>query len=323
MADIEIKRGYEVLPDNNVRFGILVTNISATAISEVDVILDYNEDLFVLAGSEVRKLGNIPPAGQRTAEFILKPRGCIHKEEIGATVRYKDPQWERHRLDMQPLEVSCVRPYLQEKAMREGEFIELARSLDHRAEGFTFTGISAPELTEFLKTSCARRLYLISEYNVGGTVVANFCGESIGEKACYLLTVVIKPSRDYTQIVFRAYSDKPYGLSGFLNETASSLRHLVSAVQSAREIGVIDQRQVINIIDSVVQRTTFAIGGEGAPSVTIKDSVVQRAEFREDEAAKLRRREEEEARLKREQEEQERHRNAEDEKKQREAALVQ
>jgi hypothetical protein len=26
MADIEIKRGYEVLPDNNVRFGIRVIN---------------------------------------------------------------------------------------------------------------------------------------------------------------------------------------------------------------------------------------------------------------------------------------------------------
>jgi hypothetical protein len=46
--------------------------------------------------------------------------------------------------------------------------------------------------------------------------------------------------------------DKPYGLSGFLTETASSLRHLVGTVQSAREIGIIEQRQVITISDSVV-----------------------------------------------------------------------
>jgi len=32
MPDIEIKRGYEVLPDNNVRFGIRVTNNSDAAI---------------------------------------------------------------------------------------------------------------------------------------------------------------------------------------------------------------------------------------------------------------------------------------------------
>jgi formylglycine-generating enzyme required for sulfatase activity len=316
MAEIELKRGHEVLSDNNVRFGIRVINTSDAAISEVKVILDYNEDLFELVDTEIQKLGTIPPAGQRTAEFILKPRGCIHKEEIGATVRYKDAQWNRHGLEMQPKAVSCVRPYLQGMAMREGEFIELAGSLAQRADGFIFSGIGVPELTAFLKTSCVRRLYLISEYNVEGTVILNFAGESKGEKVCYLLTAVIKPSREYTQTVFRAYSDKSYGLPGFLTETANSLRHLVGAVQSAREIGIIDQRQVITIIDSVVQRTSIATGGEGTSSVNIEGSVVQRAEIKADEAAKRRR--EEEERLRREQEEQARKAREEAEKKERE-----
>jgi formylglycine-generating enzyme required for sulfatase activity len=319
MAEIEIRRTHEELPDHNIRFGIRVTNVSDAVIFGVEVILDYNESLFALEGSKVQNLGEIPPAGERTVEFILKPRSCIHKEEIGATVRYKDYHNKRHTEDMRPLEVHCVRPYLQEKAMREGEFIELARSLDQRAEGFTFSGIGVPELTAFLKTSCARRLYLISEYNVEGTVILNFAGESKGEKACYLLTVVIKPSREYTQIVFRAYSDKPYGLSGFLTETAESLRHLVGAVQSAREIGIIKHEQVINIIDSVVQRTTFAAGGEGVPSVTIKDSVVQRAEIKADEEVKRRRREEEEREsLRREEERKEQDRKAREEAEKRE-----
>jgi len=34
MPDIKIKRGYEVLPDNNVRFGIRIINSSDFAISE-------------------------------------------------------------------------------------------------------------------------------------------------------------------------------------------------------------------------------------------------------------------------------------------------
>ena len=46
MADIEIRRGYEVLPDNNVRFGIRITNTSDLAISDVEVILDYSESMF-------------------------------------------------------------------------------------------------------------------------------------------------------------------------------------------------------------------------------------------------------------------------------------
>ena len=80
-------------------------------------------------------------------------------------------------------------------------------------------------------------------------------------------TILISGSmqkKDVTQITLRAYSDKPHGLHGFLNELAESLRHLVGSVQSAKEIGIIEEKQVINIIDSVVQRTRFGGAGVGA-----------------------------------------------------------
>ena len=112
------------------------------------------------------------------------------------------------------------------------------------------------------------------------TKVVHLAGESLGEKAYYLLTAVIQPYEGITQVALRAYSDKPYGLHGFLSEMAGSLRHLVGSVQSAREIGVIEKKQVINIIDSVVQRTTFA-GGVGeetsAADANIEGSVMQRS----------------------------------------------
>ena len=125
--------------------------------------------------------------------------------------------------------------------------------------------------------------------------------ESIGEKAYYLLTALIKEEDDLTQVMLRAVSDKPHGLNGFLNETVADLRHVVETVQSAREIGVIKQGQVINIIDSVVQRTTF-VGEEGGASVNIKDSLVHRTEIKGDEKKKKR----EEESLRREGEELER-----------------
>ena len=58
MADIEIKRGYEVLPDNNIRFGIRITNISDVVISDVEAILDYSESLFKLEGERVQMEAN-------------------------------------------------------------------------------------------------------------------------------------------------------------------------------------------------------------------------------------------------------------------------
>ena len=301
MPDIEIKRGYEVLPDNNVRFGIRVINISEFLIFDVDVILDYSESLFNLDGNTIQNLGIINPTVPRTAEFILKPQGCIHKEEIAATVRYKDHTGKRYTLDMRPKEVHCVCPFLKGKPMNRGEFVELSES-GHKAEaGLNFQGVDAARLTSFLLEICKSRHYKVDEHSIEGGTILYLASESIGEKAYYLLTAYIKEIDGLTQVMLRAVSDKPHGLNGFLNEMVGSIRHIVHTVQSAREIGIIKKEQVINIIDSVVQRTSFS-GGEGAAEVNIKDSVVHRTEFKADDEQKR----QEEERLRLEWEEQER-----------------
>jgi kynureninase len=100
-------------------------------------------------------------------------------------------------------------------------------------------------------------LHKVREYDIEGQKVIYLSGESIGEKAYYLLTAVIQDYKGLTQVVLRAHSDKKYGLNGFMNEMADSLRHLVGSVQNAKEIGIIENTQVINIIDSVVQRTNI------------------------------------------------------------------
>ncbi len=283
MADVELKRGYEVLPDNNVRFGIRVINNSDSAISEVEVILDYSESLFELEGSKVQKLGTIPPAVPRTAKYILKPRGCIHREEIAAGIRYKDHQWQRHALEMRPKEVHCVCPFLKEKTITRADFLALSKSGYIEERGINFEAITVDKVVDFLFHTCKNRLYRVDDVPVENGRILYLAGDALGEKAYYLLTAVVKESEGVIQVLLRASSDKSHGLNGFLNEIMENLRHLVSSVASAREIGIIKKEQVINIIDSVVQRTTFAAaGGEGAPSVTIKDSVVQRAEIKAD-----------------------------------------
>ncbi|RZN40283.1 MAG: hypothetical protein EF813_03420 [Methanosarcinales archaeon] len=318
MADIEIKRGYEVLPDNNVRFGIRVINTSDSAISDVEVILDYSESLFDLDGSKVRKLDTIPPAVPRTAKFTLKPRGCIHKEEIGAIVLYRDHQWNRHTLEMQSKEVHCVCPFLKEKSITRAEFLTLLDSGYIEERGINFEGTTVDKVVGFLHHTCKNRLYRVDEIPTENGVIIYLAGDAIGEKAHYLLTTVVKEYEGVTQVLLRANSDKNHGLNGFLNETMNNLRHLVLSAE-AKEIGIIKKEQVINIIDSVVQRTTFA-GGEGAASVNIKESVVQRTEIKDD-AEKRRETEERRAREeaeKREREEQEKLRREREEQKKKE-----
>ena len=100
---------------------------------------------------------------------------------------------------------------------------------------------------------------------------------------CDLLTAVIQDYKGLTQVVLRAHSDKKYGLNGFMNEMADSLRHLVGSVQNTKEIGIIENTQVINIIDSVVQRTNFEIGEGGNAQINIRDSVVQKSKIGKEE----------------------------------------
>lgn len=269
MVDVEIKRGYEVLSDNNVRFGIRVINNSSFAIMDVEVILDYSEDSFKLQGDRIYKFGTIPPSVHRTAKFVLQPKGCIHKDELGATVLYKDHEWNKY--------VEQMRPFLEEKSISRAEFLALSKSGYSAESGVNFDNIDSAKVVDFLSHTCKNRLYKVDEFPVEDGSIIYMAGDAVGEKAYYLLTAVVKEHEGLTQVFLRANSDKNHGLTGFLNETLYNLRHLVVAGK-VREIGVIKKEQVINIINSVVQRTSFG-EGKGGASVNIQDSVVQRTEF--------------------------------------------
>ncbi len=297
MSEIEIKRGYEVLPDNNVRFGIRVINTSNLAISDVEVILDYNESLFSLEGNKIQKLGTIPPTVPRTAKFILKPLGCVHKEQIGATVIYKDPQWKKHTEEMRPKEVHCVCPFMREKAITRADFLKLSSAGHFEERGVNFEGVNSEKMVSFLAHTCKNRLYKVDEFSIENGKILYLAGDAVGDKAYYLLTAVVKDYEGLTQVLLRANSDKNYGLNGFLNEIMDNLRHLVLSA-NAKEIGIIKKEQVINIIDSVVQRTSFS-ASDTTPSVNIQGSVLQRTEIKED----LEKKRLEEERLRNQQEE--------------------
>lgn len=92
----------------------------------------------------------INPTVPRTAVFILKPLGCIHREEIAATVRYKDHTGKRHTLDMRPKEVHCVCHFLKGKPMNRGEFLELSESGHTAEDGLKLVGTC----TKSKHTSC-------------------------------------------------------------------------------------------------------------------------------------------------------------------------
>lgn len=275
----EISRGFSVLTNNDIKFGIRLINNSNFVMNDVDIILDYNKNLFSIKDLDVQHLGNIMPKGIRTATYILKPLNCIHHEQINAITTYKDYYGNKQIQHMPTKQVHCICPFMKEKLLSEGEFSHLVVNSDYLEEGISFNGISIEDLAKLLSKNCKNMLHKVKEFDFESKKVIYFSGESIGEKAYYLLTVVIQEYKGLTQIMFRAYSNKKYGLNGFLNEMVNNIRHLVGSVQSAKEIGIIENTMVINIIDSVVQRTNFKME-DGINNVNIKDSAIQRSNIK-------------------------------------------
>jgi glycine betaine/proline transport system substrate-binding protein len=123
----------------------------------------------------------------------------VHQVNIEALITYRDAKSKKYRIDMRPKEVHCVCPFLKGKKM-----------------GLNFKGVTVDRLTSFLVHTCKSRHYKVDEFSMDGGKMLYLASESIGEKAYYLLTALIKEEDDLTQVMLRAVSDKPYGLNGFL-----------------------------------------------------------------------------------------------------------
>ncbi|MBP1910733.1 hypothetical protein [Methanolobus bombayensis] len=256
--NIDIKRGYEVLPNNDIVFGIRITNNSDTVISDVQVILDYNESIFELQEDRIRKLNDINPTIARTAKFILKPTACVHNEMVEASIIYREPNGEKHMVAMQAKEVHCIIPFLRSKSITREDFLQLSSTWNTADLGINYEGTNVEQIISFLMQTCARNLHAVDGYTIKEGNVLYFSGETTDSNTHYLLTVLIKENAGLTQVMFRAASDNKTGLHGFLNENVSKLNGLVSTISSAKDIGVIKNELVSNIIDTIVPGSNFS-----------------------------------------------------------------
>nr|WP_321496865.1 hypothetical protein [uncultured Methanolobus sp.] len=275
--DVDIKRGYEILPDNSIIFGIRITNNTETVISDVQVILDCNESIFQLQEDRVLKLGDIQPTIAKTAKFTLKPVTCVHNETIKASIIYHDANREKHMAAVQSKEVHCICPFLRPKAITKNEFFQLSAACYSTDTGMNFEGIDAKKLTSFLMRACARGLNTVDGYTVAEGKVIHLSGRS-DDNTRYMLTALLKENEGLTQMMFRAASDKRPGLDGFLNEVVSEVKRLVNTVNSAKDIGFIKNELVTSIMDTVVPRNRNRSGDANSGfSTDVQNTGMQKA----------------------------------------------
>lgn len=278
MSDIEIKRGYVILPGNNIKFGIKIINNGNSVITDTVIHLDYPDKIFKHCGNEIEKLGNIRPKAPFSAVFILKPLRCVHQETIDANISYRDHMGKKYTVPMVPKYVHCVTPFLVAKPMTKTDFLKISEDGHSKEIGLNFKRINIEQLTQFFREICINKFYIINDYSIGSGKVFHLASESSGDKTYYLLTAFITKNEELSQITFKAVSDKPHGLNGFLHEIVNDIKHLASTMKLSQEICIIKKEQTINISNSVVQKTNF-FGDHGGAVINIVDSVVAKTDF--------------------------------------------
>lgn len=253
ISNLDIKRGFEVLDNKDLRFGIRIKNISRFTINDVDVLLKYDRELFSVKGQEMKHLGNVPNNKEKTAEFILTPLvACVHHSEISAVISYMDASSNSHTDQMHPKEVHCISPFLAEKPMTEGEFSELYENHSCHVKGIVFKGIRPENVTNYMIDSSKSRRYVVKNSLINGTHVI-YLSSTAKDKSYYLLTAIIRSENDMTHVGLRVCSNNEGGINNFMNEILTSLRNYINSVQSAREVENVIVNKSIQIINSVVE----------------------------------------------------------------------
>ena len=274
--EIEIGRGYEILPGNSILFNIWITNNTDFVINDLEVTLDHNESVLKLQGDRVQKLDSIPPAIARVVKFILKPLSCIHNELIEANITYRDHRWEKHVLTMEPRDIHCIFPFLCPRPISMGEFLDLSSGSRLAEASLNFEGVYFDQVLLFLLQTCANCMYKVGERAVDGGRIVYLSGGFAGEESYYLLAVLIRQNDALTQVMLRAVSSRTAGTQDFLDEIVFRLQQLLGPARSLKDAGVIKNDHFISTINSSVKQSSLS--AEQFPSsLNFQDGVMQKS----------------------------------------------
>jgi hypothetical protein len=157
-------------------------------------------------------------------------------------------------------------------------YADLEKRFFHQQRGYTFRKIKGSVVVKHVMDNC-KDMEMVSEHKFENEVMLLF-SFTLDNKH-NLLTVVVKKDEDFIHLVLKLYAESREDLAGNLERIAGLVRHSIVTGTEAHEVEKVEIKKVINIIDSVVQRSRIGSGGEGEVTnkkVDVKDSVVQRSD---------------------------------------------
>jgi len=260
---IDIKRTYSVIGDN-IKYGVKVINKYNYTINNINIRINYPKDALDLMKPEngMLHISYINPGDTQSGNFFMKPLYCV-KTKLSGVIDYLDPKGNFQVEKIKPLKTNLICPFIQPKKISEGEYVSFTKGMHSTSKGFSVKkGISLQFILNMCMNHC-NYLYHVKKQdnkNEDGEIVSiimYLSGESKVQELNYLLTIIINknPSINGADIAFSAYCSSKEGLAGFIKEVIETLKYTILAEKDAHEVVMISNKQVINIIDSVVMRS--------------------------------------------------------------------
>lgn len=162
----------------------------------------------------------------------------------------------------------------------ESEYVDLTKKLKFFNEGCSLKGVDIETASSHILEEC-KAMGLVSMHKFDDERLFLFSGKSADDEV-YLLTAVAKKTDHTINIGFKMYSGKEEGLKEILSKIASVVKYTVLVMNLATEVEKTEVKEVINIIDSVVQRSRIGLGKKGKlkdKKIRLEDSIVQRDEI--------------------------------------------
>lgn len=218
---------------------------------------------------------------KRVESFLLEdvsepPKGMGIEEPPSRSLPKEDFERMKRAQELKKYLSSLISPL----EISEPEYVSMTKKFYYATNGCTLKDVDVGTVSKHVLEECrGAKLIGAHEFEEGSLYL--FAGYSIKEERTYLLTVVVKGEEKIVHLALKLYSDKKENLEDTLSKILEIIKHTVVVMSLAKEVEKIEVKKIINIIDSIVQRSDIGTGEgeEEDKEIEVKDSVVQRTKL--------------------------------------------
>jgi len=280
---------------------ILVKNLSSKSVHDIKLDVDFQDQITAVQASP-NAFEEIAPGEEKGTAWKIKP-GILGMQKIASgrivmldengieyEARVPDITAEVLEHEHPERKVFAKREeFMQEKRhfdssitaypLGESHYVTLSKKEWNQQRGYTLRGAGLDVVLHHVEENCHdMALVAKHEFKHESMLLYSFRLDEIH----YMLTVVIKEDVGFIHLILKLYSEKGETLVPTLERVANIIRYTIKTETDAREVEKVEVKKIVNIVDSIVQRSKIASGGDEGEvtekKTKISDSVVQRTD---------------------------------------------